>query len=56
MVEKCRALLSNVVLQVNVTNYWVWRPDPSDGYSVRDVYDLLTSRGVQVVVATTDLI
>ncbi|GAU10581.1 hypothetical protein TSUD_422060, partial [Trifolium subterraneum] len=38
MVEKCRALLSDVVLKVNVTNYWVWRPDPSDGYSVRDVF------------------
>ncbi|GAU48048.1 hypothetical protein TSUD_272260 [Trifolium subterraneum] len=45
MVEECRVLLSDVVLQVNVTDYWVWRPDPSGGYSVRSAYDLLTSRG-----------
>ncbi|GAU37503.1 hypothetical protein TSUD_275550 [Trifolium subterraneum] len=36
--------------------YWVWRPDPSGGYSVRGAYDLLTFRGGQTVVATTDLI
>jgi hypothetical protein len=56
MVEECRALLVDVVLQDNATDYWVWRPDPSGGYSVRGAYDLLTSRGDQGVAATTDLI
>ncbi|GAU46724.1 hypothetical protein TSUD_100160 [Trifolium subterraneum] len=56
MVEECRALFSDVVLQDNVIDYWMWRPDPSGGYSVRGVYDLLTSRGDQVVATTTDLI
>ncbi|GAU43501.1 hypothetical protein TSUD_92120 [Trifolium subterraneum] len=56
MVEECRALLADVVLQDNATDYWVWRPDPSGGYSVRGAYDLLTSRGDQGVAATTDLI
>ncbi|GAU16203.1 hypothetical protein TSUD_298350 [Trifolium subterraneum] len=51
-----RALLADVVLQDNATDYWVWRPDPSGGYSVRGAYDLLTSRGDQGVAATTDLI
>ncbi|GAU10685.1 hypothetical protein TSUD_424660, partial [Trifolium subterraneum] len=54
--EECRALLADVVLQDNATDYWVWRPDPSGGYSVRGAYDLLTSRGDQGVAATTDLI
>ncbi|GAU50935.1 hypothetical protein TSUD_411320 [Trifolium subterraneum] len=56
MVEECRALLADVELKDNITYYWVWRPDPSAGYSVRGAYDLLTSRGAQVVTATTDLI
>ncbi|GAU49707.1 hypothetical protein TSUD_135290 [Trifolium subterraneum] len=56
MVEECMALLSDVVLQVNVTDYWVWWHDPSGGYSERGAYDLFTSRGGQAVVATTDFI
>ncbi|GAU28487.1 hypothetical protein TSUD_294900 [Trifolium subterraneum] len=56
LVEECRVLLSDVVLQDDATNYWMWRPDPGDGYSVRGAYDLLTSTGGQTEAASTNLI
>ncbi|MCH90956.1 kinesin-like protein [Trifolium medium] len=56
MVEECRALLSDIVLQPYVTDRWVWRIDPGGGYSVRGAYDLLTYRDEQDVLATTDLV
>ncbi|GAU14474.1 hypothetical protein TSUD_250140 [Trifolium subterraneum] len=56
LVEECRALLSDVVLQDDATDYWMWRPDSGDGYSVRGAYDLLTSTGGQTEAATTNLI
>ncbi|MCI65604.1 heat-shock protein, partial [Trifolium medium] len=56
MLEECRGFLSNIVLQPNVTDQWVWRPDPGGGYSVRGAYELLTSREFQDVEATRDLL
>ncbi|GAU42663.1 hypothetical protein TSUD_398690 [Trifolium subterraneum] len=56
LVEECRALFSDVVLQDNVTDYWLWQHDSGGGYSVRGAYDLITSRGGQAEETTTDLI
>ncbi|MCI03096.1 heat-shock protein [Trifolium medium] len=44
MLEECRSLLFDIVLQPNVADQWVWQPDPGGGYSVRGAYDLLTDR------------
>ncbi|MCI63321.1 helicase-like protein, partial [Trifolium medium] len=56
LLEECRTLLSDIVLQPNVADQWLWRPDLGGGYSVWGAYDLLTFREVQDVDATTDLI
>ncbi|MCI48383.1 receptor-like protein kinase ANXUR2, partial [Trifolium medium] len=53
MLEECMTLLSDIVLQPNVVDQWVWRSDPGCGYSVRGAYDLLTIRDVPAVEATT---
>jgi len=34
MVEKCRALLLTVSLQVDIHDVWSWDPDLISGYSV----------------------
>jgi hypothetical protein len=44
LVEECRALLLTVFLQDSVPDRWVWLPDQRGGYSVRGVYDMLTSQ------------
>jgi hypothetical protein len=56
MLEKCRSVLANVVLQPNVEDQWLWRHDPSGGYTVQGAYNLLTYRGVQDAEATRELI
>jgi hypothetical protein len=44
-------------LQPNVTDQWLWRHDPSNGYIVRSAaYNLLTFREVQDAEAATNLI
>jgi len=43
LVEECRVLLLTVSLQESDTDRWVWLPDQIGGYSVRGVYDVLTS-------------
>ena len=40
--EECKALLLGVSMFPNITDTWVWLPDPIGGYSVRGVYELLT--------------
>jgi len=52
----CRMLLSNISLQRTSTYHWVWRLDPSNGYTVSSVYHLLTSQPVQTTDAVSDLI
>ncbi|MCI76219.1 hypothetical protein A2U01_0097488, partial [Trifolium medium] len=47
MSGECRALLYNFILQAQSSNQWQWQPDPVRGYSVRVVYQLLTSHGVR---------
>lgn len=44
-VKECSMLLSNVVLQVNVHDSWIWLIDPSRGYTVREAYRFLTDNG-----------
>ncbi|GAU22859.1 hypothetical protein TSUD_282260 [Trifolium subterraneum] len=56
MLEECRTLLSDILLQPNVVDRWLWRPDPGGGNSVWGAYDLLTSTDDQVVRATPHLI
>ncbi|MCI66906.1 hypothetical protein A2U01_0088164, partial [Trifolium medium] len=34
LLEECRTLLSDIALQPNVVDQWLWRPDPGGGYSV----------------------
>jgi hypothetical protein len=44
LVEECRELLLTVTLQDSSSDRWLWLLDPNGGYSVRGVYDLLTSQ------------
>ena len=44
MLVECMALLLDVFLYPNVSDKWVWLPAPSDGYTVRGAYNLLTSQ------------
>jgi len=43
LVEECMKLLLNVSLQDTSNDMWQWLLDPNEGYSVRGVYDMLTS-------------
>lgn len=40
MVE-VRNLLSNITLQNSEADVWIWRPNITDGYTVRGVYQML---------------
>jgi hypothetical protein len=56
MLVECRTLLHGVSLQSNVTYQWQWQLDPLGGYSVRGVYQLLTSQESIHVEFEADLI
>jgi len=56
LVEECRLLLANVVLQVNYIDQWRWSRDPAGSYTVRSAYDLLTSEGSNMLTEVSDLI
>ena len=43
LVEECMKLLLNVSLQDTSNDMWQWLLDPNEGYSVRGVYNMLTS-------------
>jgi len=53
---ECRALLLDVSLNSNVSDSWVWLPDPSHGYTVRGAYSLLTSQVPHVDDSALDLV
>jgi len=36
----------DVSMQTNVSDQWVWLPDPSGGYFVQGVYSMLTMKDV----------
>ncbi|MCH86299.1 hypothetical protein A2U01_0007153, partial [Trifolium medium] len=56
MLGQCRSLLSDIVLQSNVADQWLWRHDLGGGYTVRGSYHLLTFRELQDGETITDLI
>ena len=56
MLGECRILLSDISLQLNSIDSWVWWLDPSNGYYVTGVYHLLTSQLGQTTEAVSDLI
>jgi len=56
MLSECRALLLDVSLFHNVSDRWLWLPDPSGGYTVRGAYDLLTSQEPHGEDAALDLV
>jgi hypothetical protein len=56
LLEECRAFLLDVSLFPNVSDVWVWLPDPVGGYSVRGAYDLLTSPDITHMEGALDLV
>ncbi|KEH26926.1 hypothetical protein MTR_6g079500 [Medicago truncatula] len=55
-VEECRSLLDNVLLRLNVLDRWQWDPDIIDGYTVRGVYQILTTSVSNTIVKTDELV
>jgi len=43
LLEEFRALLLDVSLLSNVSDRWVWLPDPVGDYTIQGAYDLLTA-------------
>jgi len=56
LLGECRILLSDISLQQNSIDRWVWRLDPSNCYTVSGVYHLLTRQLVRTIEAASDLI
>lgn len=56
LLGECRTLLLDVFLSPNVTDRWVWLPDPVGGYTVRGAYDVLTSQDQIIEASVTDLV
>jgi len=56
MVEECRFLLDNVFVQSIVSDRWQWDLDTHDGYTVRGVYQILTTPTSPTIVATDELV
>ena len=49
LLAECRLLLADVSLQPFSYDVWQWLPDPSEGYSVRAVYSMLTDQATPQV-------
>jgi hypothetical protein len=56
MLRECRSVLANVLLQPNVIDHWVWRHDPSGGYTVRGDYSMLAFKELHDEEAPIDMI
>jgi len=56
LVEECRMLLSNITLQVTMSDRWRWRLDTTGSYTVRSIYDMLTADGSNTVSEAAELI
>ncbi len=56
LVEECRDCLVTVTLQDSSFDRWLWLPDPIGGYTVRGVYDMLTSQDEPMVHENIELI
>lgn len=53
---ECRISLSNVILQLGVSDYWQWHPDVMGVYLMRSRYQVLTSNDSQFLDASKNLI
>ena len=56
MLEECRTLLDNVVLQPNVPDRWQWDPNIHVGYTLRGAYHALTSTDTHIPDATKNIV
>jgi hypothetical protein len=56
MLGECQSLLLSVTMQAQSSDVWRWQPDPDTGYSVRGVYQLLTSQDSFTLSAAEDLV
>lgn len=56
LLEECRALLVDVSLFPNVSDKWMWPPNPMGGYLVRDAYDLLSDCDTSPMDSALDLV
>lgn len=56
LLAECRLLQSDVSLQPLSFDVWQWLLDPSGGYSVCGVHDMLTTQENPQVVQNNDLI
>ncbi|CAJ2678024.1 unnamed protein product [Trifolium pratense] len=56
MLGECQALLLTISLQDHVSDRWQWRTDLDDGYTVRGVYQLLTTQDAVTLDAASGLI
>ena len=53
---ECHSLFDNIVLHGSVVDTWYWKLYLVQGYSVKEVYKLLTCDDQQVDAAFTDII
>ena len=54
--EECRTLLLDVSLHSNVSDRWVWLPDPQGGYTVRGAYQLLNRKDIPLADSAASMI
>jgi hypothetical protein len=54
--EEELVVLENLFLQVDVVDKWMWLPDPTNGYSVRGAYHLLTHLVPVIIIVHKDII
>jgi hypothetical protein len=56
MLGECQTLFLTCLPRVQSSDRWQWQPDPDKGYSVHDVYQLMTSQDSVTLDAAEDLI
>lgn len=56
VLEECRTLLLDVSLFTDISDSWIWLPNPIGGYSVRGAYEVLTATGNSITDSAVDLI
>jgi len=54
--EECRTLLLDISLHSNVSDRWVWLPDPQGGYTIHGTYQLLTMKDNPLADSATSMI
>ena len=56
MLEGCRTLLYGVSLHVDVSDHWLWLPDPLEGCSVRGMYHVVTTKDLPLADSAAEMI